>query len=145
MSQENVEIVMALFPWGTDDLATLFRDDAEWARFSEAAAAYLHADFKLIVHGGFESAHRYVGLGGMRVFWRDWLSPWEAYRSEIEEAIDLGSQVLVIVRDFGRRAGSTHEVEIKGAPMWTFHDDKIVRMEIFAERSEALKAVGLEQ
>jgi hypothetical protein len=34
--------------------------------------------------------------------WLEWLKPWVGYRSEIERVVDLGDDVLVLVRDFGR-------------------------------------------
>jgi hypothetical protein len=50
------------------------------------------------------------GIDGLSEAWLDWLSPRETYRTEMEEARDLGERVLLLVRDFGRREGSTQEV-----------------------------------
>ena len=45
------------------------------------------------------------------------------FRDE-EEVIDLGAQVLVLVRDYGRRDGSTKEVALDGAPLCTCRDGR---------------------
>lgn len=47
-------------------------------------------------------------------------------------------------RDLGRREGSTQEVELLGAAVWTIRNGKIVRAEFYPDRAEALEAVGLE-
>jgi ketosteroid isomerase-like protein len=65
------------------------------------------------------------------------------YRTEIEEGIDLGDRVLLRLRDFGRRAGSSQEVKLTAAAVWTVHGGKVARIDFYATRAEALKAVGL--
>jgi ketosteroid isomerase-like protein len=75
----------------------------------------------------------------------DWLKPWVAYRSEVEEAIDCGDRVLLLVRDFGRREGTDVEVRSNNAAIWTVDDGKIARAEFYTDRSEALKDVGLKE
>jgi hypothetical protein len=82
------------------------------------------------------------GIDGLREVWLDWLSPWETYRTEIEEARDLGDRVLLLVHDFGRRTGSTQEVALNGASVWTVRDGTIVRAEFHSDRTTALEAVG---
>jgi ketosteroid isomerase-like protein len=85
----------------------------------------------------------FEGLAGLRYLWLEWLTPWESYRAEVEETIDLGDDVLVLVRDFGRRVGNTGEVRITSAAIWTVLDRKVARIAFWADRAAALKAVGL--
>jgi ketosteroid isomerase-like protein len=40
---------------------------------------------------------------------------------------------------------SDAEVKLAGASLWTVRDGTLVRMESYADRDEALKAVGLEE
>jgi ketosteroid isomerase-like protein len=84
-----------------------------------------------------------AGLDGFRSLYLRWLAPWVTYRQEIEEVVDLGERVLVLPHDFGRREGSTQEVEGKTAVLFGFRDGKIVRWEVYMVRGEGLKAVGL--
>jgi ketosteroid isomerase-like protein len=74
----------------------------------------------------------------------EWLKPWVAYRSEVVEAIDCGDRVLLLVRDFGRKEGTDAEVQSNYASIWTVCGGKIARAEFYPDRTEALKAVGLE-
>jgi ketosteroid isomerase-like protein len=73
----------------------------------------------------------------------DWLEPWETYRVEVEDVIDAGDDVVVLVRDYGRRVGMTHEVSVRSAAIWTVRDRKVARVAFYLDRTEALTAAGL--
>ena len=60
-----------------------------------------------------------------------------------EEFADTGDQVVVTVRFRARGRGSGIEVDARLYDVFTLRDGKIVRMDQFAERSEALEALGL--
>jgi ketosteroid isomerase-like protein len=53
--------------------------------------------------------------------------------------------VLVLVRDFGRRAEETGEIEVRSAAIWTVREGKIRQIAFYADRQAALKAVGLSE
>ncbi len=143
MSRENVEVVLRLQPGPEVDLAHLFRNDDRWARFKKAAGPIYHSDFtSAAALLGIDSIS--AGLDGLREFWLDWLAPWATYRTEAEEAIDLGERVLVLSRSYGRLEGGAQEVEEAPASVWTVRGEKIARIEFYADRPEALKAVGLQ-
>src|SRR5689334_24755258 len=77
----------------------------------ETLSPFFHEDVE-IVAPSFVAGEgvRFVGLEGLRAAWLDWLEPWESYRVEVEDVIDAGDDAVVLVRDFGRRAGVTAEV-----------------------------------
>jgi len=83
-------------------------------------------------------------MDGLIESWRDWLAPWATYRVEVEEAIDCGDQVLMLVYDFGRREPGAPEVKSRNAAIWTIRDGKVARAEFYADRARARKDVGLE-
>ncbi len=143
MSTQNVKLVLGLQPAPDVDLAQLFRDDAMWALTVEAWAPIFHPDFECTLPL-FGTAETFVGREGHRAAYLDWMAPWATYRVEIEEAIDLGDRVLLLNRGFGRHEGSQAEVENASAAVWTVRDGKIARAEFYADRAEALKAVGLD-
>jgi ketosteroid isomerase-like protein len=63
---------------------------------------------------------------------------------EIERLVEApDGRVVVFVHARGRGRGSGVEIDARIAHVWTFRDDKAVRMEVFVERAEALEAVGL--
>ncbi len=144
MSRENVELIVSLQPDHDVDIAQLFRDDAIVEAVGTNVAPILHYDFEAVVVGALRGEITYRGFDGLRELWLDWLSPWEAYRTEVEEARDLGDRVLLFVRDFARGEGSTQEVVLNGAALWTLRDGKIARAEFHSDRATALAAAGLE-
>jgi ketosteroid isomerase-like protein len=144
MSQENVEMVLSLFEAPDVDYAQLYRDDSLWSGQAEALAPFVHADLECVMYA-FGSEERYAGLDGLRAFMLDWTAPWAMYRIETEKAIDLGERVLLLNRDRGLREGSTQEVEGRIAALFTIRDGKVVRIDAYTTRAEALEAVGLSE
>jgi ketosteroid isomerase-like protein len=140
MSQENVEIVESLMANADVDLVPLVRDDRLWTAAVEAASPRIHPEFEVIgTVIGTERA--YPGVTGFREFLLDWLSPWEAFRSEVQQTIDDGEQVVRIFRQSARRGGD--ELEATAGWVWTFKDGMVARIIGYADPDEALKAVGL--
>jgi ketosteroid isomerase-like protein len=146
MSQENVDLVLGLQPRHDLDLVRAMRDGLSWAALSAVLAPALAPDFTCVAHGVPDrDGDVWEGIEGLRRAWLEWLSPWEGYRTEVEDAIDLGDSVIVLVRDFARRAGDAHEVAQTSAAVWTVRDQRVTRVEFFSDRDAALKAVGLEE
>jgi len=145
MSQENVEFVRALQPPPGADIAELFRDDLSWAALSASLSSALAPDVECAGRGfpGLDDTV-FAGLDGLRSAWLEWLAPWVSYRTEVEQTIDLGDKVVILVRDFARKSDSTPEVMLTSAAVWTVRDGKVARIEFCADRDTALKAVGLE-
>jgi ketosteroid isomerase-like protein len=146
MSQENVEIVEALYRATDVDWVRLVRDDALWAAWIESIAQLRHPDIEVVRSTGpNQEGDRGVGADGMRAAMLDWFAPLDSFEREVEKTIDLGERVLVLTHERGRLHGSEAEVEMSGSHLLTFRDGKIARWETFADRAEALKAVGLEE
>ena len=141
MSRENVELVRSLQPAPDVDLVALFRDEAAASGVLAALEPFLHEDF--VASGEGIQSERRAGLAGLKSGWADWLEPWESYRTEIEDVIDAGDDVVVLVRDYGRRPGMTAEISIRAAAIWTVRDGKIAQAIFSTDRAEALASVGL--
>ena len=88
---------------------------------------------------------RHAGLRGLRAAWLDWLEGWDSYRVEVEELLDAGDAVVVVVRDYARRADMETEVAQRGASIWTMREGKIAQAAFYPNRMEALEAVGLQE
>jgi hypothetical protein len=143
MSQENVDLILRVQPDADVDLVELHRDDEAWAAWIETFARHAYPEFECArpsVPGG----KVYRGPGGLRTLSLDWLTAWTTYRSVVEEAIDCDDRVLTLQRSYARLADSAHEIEFAPANVWTVRDGKIARVEYYTDRTEALKAVGLE-
>jgi ketosteroid isomerase-like protein len=104
-----------------------------------------HPDCEFAFPGLLGGGKTYTGLEGGRAAWVDWLTPWESYRIELEQGLDCGDRVVTFYDVFASPAGSTREVKLSGADVWTVRDGKIARWEAYPNRRAALKAVGLEE
>ena len=76
---------------------------------------------------------------------RRYWGTFEAYSVEAEEYADLGQSVFVAIRERGRGKGSGVPIDRRMGWLWTFRNGKIVRMEGFRTKQEALEAVGLSE
>ena len=127
MSQENVDLVRR----GIDSV------DAFWAMLDDYVVWDLRdmpiPDLSGVVVG------RDAVIEGSRRYW----GTWEDYRLEAEELIDAGSSVVVAVRERGRGKGSGIPFERRWAQVWTFSRGRIIRWEMFPDKTAALEAVGL--
>jgi ketosteroid isomerase-like protein len=137
MSQENVEIVRGIIDaheQGDFDAVFAGYDPAiEWHLSPVFARA---SDFDPVYHG-----HE-----GVRAFWRQWFAAWERAYFEYEEFIDAGDSVVTILSQHVR--GRTSGIELEWSSygqVWTVRNGKIVRVEFFPTREEALEAAGLKE
>jgi ketosteroid isomerase-like protein len=72
-----------------------------------------------------------------------WKAAWDDYKVMPEEFEDRGDRVVVTVRLRGRGRGSGVEIDALFYDVYTLRDGKIVRMDQYSERSQALEAVEL--
>jgi ketosteroid isomerase-like protein len=134
MSPHNVEIVRrvsdAFAAGDLDTVIALVSPEIEWD--------FSHVDTWL-------EEQVYHGYDGIAEFFSKWLGEWDDYRFEVEDIIDAGDRVVAIVRDEGRGKSSGIKLERRHAEVWTVHDGKVIRIEPYDHKSEALAAVGLEE
>jgi ketosteroid isomerase-like protein len=132
MSQENVEIVREIYE-------RMNRRD--WA----ASLAAFDEEVVLVVH---ESVGPDAGIFRGREAVGRWFGDWflafgKDYRFEVEEARSVGDGVFIAARHHGHGRSSGAEVEQVNAQVIGLHEGKIVRLELYGSRTEALEAVGL--
>jgi ketosteroid isomerase-like protein len=133
MSRENVELVRGIYDAVArrDEVKPfeVYAEDIVWD-FSHARRAIL---FTRSVYHGHE---------GVRQAWREVLSAFGEVDFEVEELIDHGDQVLATLREseVGRASGAP--VETTHAALWTLADGKVISMQLFDDRQEALDAMG---
>ena len=121
----------------------MFRDDEAATAATEAATPLFEPDFEVLFVRSDLERGTYRGFEGLRSALLDWLEPWESYRSEIEELVDLGDRVAVLVRDYGRRKGMEREVDFRGVSVYVFRGEKISRIEFHFDRAEGMASIGL--
>jgi ketosteroid isomerase-like protein len=134
VSQENVDIAEAAYDaWNKGDLEAVLdqlHPDVEWEENAQ-------------VYPGLDPV--YHGHEGFRKRQRDAFDAWERFAVEDCELIDAGDHIVVPMRLTAKGRYSGIEVEMTVCDVLTFGDGKVVRHRLFANRADALKAVGLEE
>jgi ketosteroid isomerase-like protein len=141
MAKPELERLRALLPGPDVDLAALLRDDERFAAAAAALADLIDPEVESI--GVWRGGAVYAGISGFREMWLDWLQPWGRYYSEIEEMIEDGDRVAILVRDRGLRDELEQEVELRSGSVWSFREGKVTRVEFYGSREELFEATGL--
>jgi ketosteroid isomerase-like protein len=121
MAQDNVEIVRRFLLVDVDEALTYADPDIVWNPIEESPTQ---------------------GHGAVRASLARWKGEWDDYRLMPEEFVERGDRVVVTVRLGGRGRGSGVEIDARFYDVYTLRDGRIVRMDQFTERSEALEAVA---
>ena len=134
MSQENVEIVRSIYEAVTRrDSATPFEIYAEDIVWDVSNSSRAVLAMKPVYHG-----HK-----GVRQYWRENLSSFGEVDFEVRELIDAGDHVLAVIREHEVGRASGVPVEATHLVVWTLADGMVIRIQVFDDREQALKAVGL--
>jgi ketosteroid isomerase-like protein len=128
MSQENVKVVR------------------------EAWDAYSGGDYDRIA--GFHDPHIVVvtledgavyGNNAVLANYERWDEAWEGAETSLEEVLGHGDRVFVAARFHARGRASGVEVETRLYEVYTVRDGKVLRIDEYATRDEALEAAGLRE
>jgi ketosteroid isomerase-like protein len=132
MSQENVEIVRR-----------------SWQAFADggldAWMAYVDSEVNWrAIEGAPDDVGEMHGEDALRRYVQDWLDTFEGITSIPTELIDAGDDLVVAALQVtGRARLSGIETELCYAVVYTVRDGRIVRGREYADRDQALEAVGL--
>jgi ketosteroid isomerase-like protein len=85
----------------------------------------------------------YPGVEGFREAWTDWLSPYESFRIELDEVIQLEDTLVFVVRQLATTRQSSVEVETPSASVWWFEDARVKQAAFYLDRQAGLKAAGI--
>jgi ketosteroid isomerase-like protein len=125
----NVELVREVYgAWARGDFsAGAFAPDFEWGQLPDA------------VEPGARRGPE-VGVALRRLF-----EAYKDFRVEAEEFLDAGERVVVVacVRGTARKSGL--ELDQRFAFVWRAREAMLTGFQVYRERAEALKAVGLEE
>ena len=128
MSQEDVEIVRtAIEAWGAGDMDSFCASldpDMVWNPVEEVASQ---------------------GHAAVLATLARWRGEWDEYEQTAEEFVDIGDRVLATVHFQGRGRGSGIDIDQRFYEVYTVRTGKIVRMDEYTSRAEALEAVGLRE
>ena len=120
MSQQSVEIVRRFLCADVDEALTYADPEIVWNPIEELPTR---------------------GHSAVRASLARWKAEWDDYKVLPEEYEDRGDHVVVTVRLRGRGRSSGIEIDARFYDLYTLRDGRIVRMDQFTERSQALEAV----
>ncbi len=133
MSEENVEIVRK-------GLAQL----GATGRPSSLAAPDLGWDMSHFE--GWPDKDIYTGRDGFAAFIGEWTAPYEQWTLDIEELVEIDDvRVLAVMIQRGLITGTTSEVELRFAGIYTVEGGLIARGECYSNVAEAFEAAGLRE
>jgi ketosteroid isomerase-like protein len=128
MSQENVEVIQRGFEH--------FRATGEpyWEAFDGEVEIHDHDTM---------DQDDYRGHAGLGRWLEDWSAAWSEFSMEPEEFLDVGDEVVMFVcmKATGVSTGLT--LERQDAMVFAVRDGKVMRLDYYNNRTDALKAVGL--
>jgi ketosteroid isomerase-like protein len=119
---------------------------AAWERGDYSSIEWAHPDIEFVIADG-PSPGTWTGRAGMAEGYRDFLSAWEEFRTEVDEYRELDDErVLVLVSYRGR--GKTSGLELgqtrqKGVALFHVRGGKVTRLDLYWVRERALADLGL--
>jgi ketosteroid isomerase-like protein len=84
----------------------------------------------------------YAGRTGVERWMRDWGEAFADWSIDVEEFIDAGDAVIVVLRMRATGTGSGLELRRQDAILYRTRDDKIVRADYYNSKQRALEAAG---
>ena len=109
----------------------------------EEALSGLDPEFEWVVPNHPEGDVRH-GPAATIAFFRDWIEPWQELHVDWELREAEPDRVLAVITMNGRGRESGAPVEMRFGQLWTFAGTRAVRMVMYYDVDEALRAAGLE-
>jgi ketosteroid isomerase-like protein len=132
MSEENLELVRAAM-------------ESFNLEGVDAVAERIHPDFETTTPPSLSvEPDTYRGPEGVRRWFDAWGGTMDEVRFDVDELLDAGDRVVAVSRMVARSHTTGLEVEQPVTLVWTLRDRQAVRLDPYATRAEALRAVGLE-
>jgi ketosteroid isomerase-like protein len=127
MSQENVEVVRRLlwaFENDADAFESMLTPESVWFPFED------------------NHTPTYGVEGAIRTR-RQWLDAWDEVRSDLEDVVDEGENVVASVHVTGRGKMSGAKVDVRIHFHFKIRDGKVVYTFEYEEKAASLQAAGL--
>src|SRR5262245_57285901 len=106
---------------------------------------FAHPELAITTAGGFPETGEWHGPEGAREYIEGQMEAFEQMRIEVDELIDGGDRVLAHARFGGRARHTGIELDFSVYHVLTIRGGKTVRLDMYADRSQALEAAGLQE
>jgi ketosteroid isomerase-like protein len=128
MSRQNVELVQTVL--------------AGFIATGAPSWDLLHGEVEVHDHDVMD-AGEYLGHAGFASWLENWDSAWSDFSMEPEEFLDADERVVSVFRMTATGRDSGVEVERQDAIVWSVRSGKVVRLDYYNNREQALGTVGL--
>ncbi len=140
MSQENVEIVTALYQG-----AEAMNKEQLLATLPDLIRQVCDPEIEWIEDPKRADSRIYRGHDGVLASFERWLEGFDEYGTKLERIVDCGDRVFVASREEGKGAISGATVDVATYQVITFQEGKVLHYQEFSEEAEALEAAGLQE
>ena len=137
MPQENVELAKRAYAALNDAYGT--------GEFLPVIEEFFDPEIVFKPAGILPETGEVQGHDGLLAFTQRQAEAFDQLSIEPEEIIDAGDQVIVPLRLAGRARFTGIPIEFVLVHLATFHDGRAVRVDVYADKAEALKAAGLSE
>jgi ketosteroid isomerase-like protein len=138
MSRENVELVQAAVGGPVFDMLRMFGGDEIPP---EIDVGIFDPEMEISFQPRVDQ-ETYSGVEGLIQGWRDWLSAWSSYEAQVEDWVDAGDNVVMLVRLRGETRHDHVMLEQPAAVVYRLDDGKVVRLDFHLDRRQALEEAG---
>ena len=138
MSQENVELVRSIYALFERGDFSLMDRESEWHGVFEP-------DFEWHTRDDLPDAGVRKGYEGIVRLRDEWVESFDDMHIDVNELIGFGDDVIAVTRLCGCMRGSGYELDVEETQVWRMRDGRATEVRAYLTRSEALKAVGLEE
>ena len=110
----------------------------------EAIRDHVHPEFVTLMTSESGVPTEWFGVKGFRDALTDWISPYESFRLEIEEAIVQEDKLVFLARQVGTTKHAAVELVTESATIWRLEDGLIRQAVFYLDQKAALRAAGLD-
>ena len=103
----------------------------------------VHERFELHLPPVYPDTQVFRGADGLKRWVVRTREVWGEWRFELERFIEVGERLVVLVHLVAEGGQSGVHLERDTAHVWTLADGKVTRCEVYLDRAEALKLLGL--
>ena len=110
----------------------------DWSRTREL----LSEDALLVLPASHPEAGVYRGWDEIRSYFRRWLGTWEGYEWTVERYVAEGARVAILAHERGTGKASGADAATDPGIVYTVHDGRVTRTDIYMTWDEALAALS---
>jgi ketosteroid isomerase-like protein len=140
-TQELIEMIKRAAMLGG---GTVLDGPAGIDQMAELLQGNVQPDFATVMVSESAGSQEFRGIEGFKEALNDWISPYESFRLEIEEAIVSEGKLVFLARQVATTKHDGVEVETESASVWWADDGQIREAAFYLDRRAGLEAAGID-